>query len=153
MDRDSLERLLGRGLSLAEIGRRFDRHEATVGYWVKRHGLHAANRDKHAARGGIPRQDLETLVEDGLSIAQIALAVGRSKATVRHWLNRYGLKTHGSAGRRALVQAAAAKQAGLATVAMRCNRHGETDFWLDGRAATTGASCVDPPQLRADAGR
>jgi transposase len=133
MDRVSLEQLLGRGLSLAEIGRRFDRHEATVGYWVKKHGLKAANRDKYAARGGIPRQDLEALVEDGLSIAQIAQASGRSKATVRHWLIRYGLKTHSGAGRRRLQQTKAAKQAGLATVTMRCDHHGETDFWLDGR--------------------
>jgi IS30 family transposase len=62
MDRASLEQLLGRGLSLAEIGRRFDRHEATVGYWVKKHGLQAMNRDKYAARGGVLQQDLETLV-------------------------------------------------------------------------------------------
>lgn len=133
MDRASLEQLLRRGLSLAEIGRRFDRHEATVGYWVKKHGLQAANRDKYGTRGGIPRQDLETMVEDGLSIAQIAQATSRSKATVRHWLIRYGLKTHGSAGRRPLEQAKAAKQAGLATATMRCDHHGETDFCLDGR--------------------
>jgi transposase len=133
MDRASLEQLLGRGLSLAEIGRRFDRHEATVGYWVKKHGLQVANPDKYAARGGMPRQDLEILVDDGLSIAQIAQATGRSKATVRHWLIRYGLRTHGSAGRRPLQQAKAAKQAGLATATMRCEHHGETDFWLDGR--------------------
>jgi IS30 family transposase len=89
MDRASLEQLLGRGLSLAEIGRRFDRHEATVGYWVKKHGLEAANRDKHTARGGLAREDLETLVEADMSIAQIAQAVGRSKATVRHWLKHH----------------------------------------------------------------
>ena len=133
MDRASLEQFLSQGLSLAEIGRRFDLHEATVGYWVKKHALEAANRDKHAARGGIPRDDLETLVEAGMSIAQIAEAVGRSKATVRHWLIRYGLKTHGGPGRRPSGQAKAAKQAGLATVTMHCSRHGETDFWLDGR--------------------
>jgi transposase len=133
MDRASLEQLLGRGLSLAEIGRRFDLHEATVSYWVKKHGLQAANLDKHVARGGIEREELETLVEAGLSIAQIAEAVGRSKATVRHWLIRYGLKTHGGPGRRPAGQAKAAKQAGLATVMMRCRRHGETDFCLDGR--------------------
>jgi transposase-like protein len=51
MDRASLEQLLGQGLSLAEIGRRFGRHEATVSYWVKKHSLEAANREKHAARG------------------------------------------------------------------------------------------------------
>jgi transposase len=141
MDRASLEQLLGRGVSLAEIGRRFGLHEATVSYWVKKHGLEAANRDKHVARGGIAREDLEALVEAGMSIAQIAEAVGRSKATVRHWLIRYGLKTRGAAGRRSSVQAMAAKQAGLATVTMRCSRHGETDFWLDGRGCYRCKRC------------
>jgi transposase-like protein len=45
MDRASLEQLLDQGLSLAEIGRRFGLHEATVGYWVKKHGLRAVNRE------------------------------------------------------------------------------------------------------------
>jgi transposase len=133
MDRTSLEQLLGRGLSLAEIGKRFGRHEATVAYWVKKHGLQAANHGKYAARGGIPQDELESLVEEGLSIAQIAEAVGRSKATVRHWLIRYGLKTHGGRGRRSPEEAQAAKQAGLATVTMLCRHHGETEFWLSGR--------------------
>ncbi len=133
MDRASLEHLLGQGLSLAEIGRRFDLHEATVSYWIKKHGLEAANRDKHVSRGGIAREDLEALVETGKTIAEIAAAIGRSKATVRHWLIRYGLKTHNSRGKRPLGEARAAKQAGLATVIMRCARHGETDFWLTGR--------------------
>jgi transposase len=133
MDRVSLEPMLGQGLSLAEIGRRFDRHEATVSYWLKKYGLEAVNQGKHAARGGIAKQDLETFVEADMSIAQIAEAVGCSKATVRHWLIRYGLKTHGGPGGRKAMQAKAAKQAGLATVSMRCREHGETDFWLDGR--------------------
>ena len=133
MDRASLEHLLGQGLSLAEIGRRFDLHEATVSYWIKKHGLEAANRDKHMSRGGIAREDLEALAETGKTIAEIAAAIGRSKATVRHWLIRYGLKTHNSRGRRPSGEARAAKQAGLATVIMRCARHGETDFWLTGR--------------------
>lgn len=133
MDRASLEQLLGQGLSLAEIGRRFDLHESTVSYWAKKYGLEAANRDKHAARGGIAREDLERLVEEGLSIAQIAEALDRGKATVRHWLIRYGLKTQGGRGRRPSGQATAAKQAGLLTTTMRCVRHGETAFCLDAR--------------------
>ncbi|HEV2943968.1 MAG TPA: helix-turn-helix domain-containing protein [Solirubrobacteraceae bacterium] len=133
MDRASLEQLLGRGLSLAEIGRRFDLHEATVGYWVKKHGLEAANRAKHARRGGIPRDQLAALVDAGLSIAQIAENVGCSKATVRHWLARYGLKTQGGPGRRPAAQAKLAKQAGLATATMLCPRHGDTEFFLEGR--------------------
>jgi transposase len=93
MDRRSLETLLGQGLSLAEIGRRFDRHEATVGYWVKKYGLEAVKREKHASRGPLDQRHLEQLVETGASIAEIATAVDRSKATVRHWLHEYGLKT------------------------------------------------------------
>jgi transposase len=133
MDRVSLEELLGRGLSLAEIGRRFGRHEATVAYWVQKHGLQAVNRQKHAARGGLDQAELETLVDEGASIAQIADAVGCSKATVRHWLMRYGLKTHGARGRRTAEAARAAKRAGLATVTMGCPKHGDSDFCVTGR--------------------
>ncbi|HTZ62942.1 MAG TPA: helix-turn-helix domain-containing protein [Solirubrobacteraceae bacterium] len=133
MDRASLEQLLSRGLSLAEIGRRFDLHEATVSYWVGKHRLAAANRERHAARGGIARGELEPLVEAGLSIAQIAAELDRSKATVRHWLTRYGLKTRGGQGRRSSDGAMLAKQAGLITATMNCRRHGETEFCLDGR--------------------
>ena len=133
MDRVSLEQLLGQGLSLAEIGRRFDRHEATVGYWVKKYGLKAVNRDKYAARGGLGRAQLEQLVREGATIAEIAATVGRSKPTVRHWLIRYGLKTSGGRGRRPPEAVRAAKQAGLATVIMCCKRHGETEFWLTGQ--------------------
>jgi transposase len=133
MDRASLEQLLGQGLSLAEIGKRFGKHEATISYWVKEYGLEAAKRDKHLARGGLAREDLEPLIEQGATIAEIADAVGRSKATVRHWLIRYGLKTHSARGRRPAQEAKAAKQAGLARVTMRCRHHGETEFWLDAR--------------------
>lgn len=133
MDRTSLEQLLGQGLSLAEIGRRFDRHESTVGYWVEKHGLRAVNRDKHVARGGLAREELESLVEQGASIAEIADAVGRSKPTLRHWLMRYGLKTHGGRGRRPKAEVRAAKQAGLRITTMRCKLHGDAEFCLTGR--------------------
>jgi transposase len=133
MDRASLEEFLVRGLSLADIGGRLGRHEATVAYWIDKHGLESVNRQKHAARGGLDRAELEMLVERGASIAQIAEAVGRSKATVRHWLIRYGLRTHGARGRPIAETARAAKRAGLATVTMRCPRHGESEFWLTGQ--------------------
>jgi transposase-like protein len=133
VDRASLEQLLGRGLSLAEIGRRFDLHEATVSYWVKKHGLEAANHAKHAARGGLAKDELVALVETGASIAKIAEALGCSKATVRHWLMRHGLKTSGGRGPRVREEARAAKQAGLTSVSMHCPHHGETEFALSGR--------------------
>jgi transposase len=133
MDRVFLERFLGQDLSLAEIGKRVGLHEATVGYWVKQRGLRAVNQGKYAARGGLTRDELERLVEEGATIAQIAEAVDRSKATVRHWLIRYGLKTHGGAGRRPAAAAKAAEQAGLTTVSMCCVQHGDTEFALTAR--------------------
>ena len=133
MDQTSLEQLLRQGLSLAEIGRRFGVHESTVAYWVEKHGLHAAHKDKHAARGGLTREELEPMVEAGMTIAQVAAAVGRSKATVRHWLARYDLKTDGGRGRRPREETQVAKRAGLRTTTMQCARHGATSFVIDGR--------------------
>jgi transposase len=132
MDRASLEQLLDQGLSLAEIGRRFGLHEATVGYWVKKHGLQAVNREKHAARGGLARDELERLIQAGMSIAQIAKSVGCSKGTVRHWLRQYGLKTQ---AQRWIGEEStrAGKAAGKATVMRECHQHGMTEFWLEGR--------------------
>ena len=91
MERAPLEQLLGHDLPLAEIGRRLGVHESTVSYWAKRHGLEAINRDRYAARGPLAREQLEAFVAAGMSIAQIADAVDRSKAKVRHWLTRYRL--------------------------------------------------------------
>ncbi len=127
MDRESLEQLLERGLSLHEIGQRFGRHEATVAHWVEKHGLRAANREKHAARGALAREELERLVASGASIAEIAQAVGRSKATVRHWLGRYGLKTSGTAGRGSRAGSREALEAGLQSISLKCPRHGKTE--------------------------
>jgi transposase len=133
MDRSSLERLLTQGLSLDAIGRRFGRHEATVAYWVDKHGLQAVHRDRHLARGALRKEDLEQLVRSGASIAEIAETVHRSRTTVRHWLTRSGLKTHNRPGRRPSSVGRAAKSMGLASAKMGCPRHGEAEFWLDSR--------------------
>jgi transposase len=133
VDRASLEQLLRRGLSLAEIGRRFGRHESTVAYWVDKHGLQAVGRNKHGAKRVLGREELEQVVAAGTSISEIAETLTRSKATVRHWLMRYGLRTAASSGRRRAAQSLAARQAGLGIVRMHCARHGETDFCLNGR--------------------
>jgi transposase len=133
MDKNSLELLLGQGLSLEEIARRFGKNPSTVAYWVDKHGLEAVNREKHATRGGIEREALAALVEAGMTIAEIAAALERSKTTVRYWLGHYGLKTHNATGRRPAAVAHEAKDAGLLTVTMECRRHGETEFRLEGR--------------------
>lgn len=123
MDRALLERYLEEDLSLAEIGRRVDRHESTVAYWVEKHGLRAANRAKHAAKGGIDRDRLAEMVESGLSVSEIAAAVGLSKTTVRHWLREHGLKTQRTSRR-------TASSAGQLWIELHCPKHGLTMFRL-----------------------
>jgi transposase len=137
MDRALLEQLLRRGLSLAEIGRRFDRHEATVAYWVDKHGLQAVNQQKHRARGALTREELQPLIERGASIAQIADAVKRSKATVRHWLREYDLKTQRSASREKAGAECSDKADDL--VRRQCPRHGMTEFK---RRTPSGYRCL-----------
>jgi transposase len=134
MDRAPLEGFLSQVLSLAEIGKRVGLHEATVGYWVRKYGLEAANREKHAARGGIARAELEGLVEAGMSIAQIADAVGRSKTTVRHWLQEYGLRTEWAERR----LASGNRQPQLV---LRCPHHGVTTFRLRSKGGYRCAKC------------
>ena len=110
-----------------------------------KYGLEAPNREKHAARGGVPRERLEELVADGRSIAQIAESVGLSKATVRHWLGKYGLKTHNRPGSKPLAGTGQAREAGLLHRRARCRVHGEADFTLNTRG------CYRCKKCRADA--
>lgn len=132
VDRTSLELLLAQGDSIEKIARRFGKQPATISYWVRKHGLESPYRAKHAAKGGIERARLEALVERGATIAEIAADVASSKATVRYWLKRYGLRTKNGRGPKA-SEARLAKEAGLLITTRSCNRHGETDFLLEGR--------------------
>lgn len=130
MDENSLRLLLAQGVSVEEIGRRFGKDPSTISYWMNKFGLQSPRRAKYAAKGGIDREQLEEMVAEGCSIAEIAEAVERSKGTVRHWLRKHGLKTQG--GRRARA-AAAGRDAGMLTIVRVCAVHGETDFVLEGR--------------------
>jgi transposase len=93
MEREWLAAELDAGRSIEAIAREVGRAPSTVAYWVNRHGLKSQHVAKHAARGAISREPLESLVERGLSIRQIARELDRSATTVRHWLRRHDLKT------------------------------------------------------------
>jgi transposase len=136
--------MLGESLSLAEIGRRVGKRESTVAHWVERYGLKAANREKHAARGPLSREELADLVAGGASIAEIAETVGRSKATVRHWLREYGLRTRRAAtrGAGALRFAEGGQPARVVRI---CPHHGLASFQ---RRAEGGYRCL---RCRSDA--
>ena len=114
-----------RGLSLDQIGELTGRHPSTTSYWMKRHGLSAVHRDRHAAKGGVDRETLAGLVGSGVSTREIATRLGLSQSTVRHWLRKYGLRTH---------RARAMNSRGVRGVhadrqVMTCPRHGRTEFW------------------------
>ena len=89
---------------------RFRRHPSTVAYWIAKHGLEANGHEKHAAKGGLDREVLATLVAQGATIREIAAAVDRSAGTVRHWLGRYGLKTQNRRGPRTGDEVEAARE-------------------------------------------
>jgi DNA-binding transcriptional ArsR family regulator len=129
MDASALESYLRDGLSLERIGELTGRHPSTVSYWLKRHGLAAVHRDRHAPKGGVDRQTLAALVEDGLTTREIAARLGFSQSTVRHWLRHHGLRTL----RARRKEANGVRGVDPARKTMECRRHGATDFWLDTR--------------------
>lgn len=119
MDREWLERELEAGRSIASIASEVGRDPSTVSYWVRRHGLRSAHADRHAPRGGIARETLEELIGEGMSSREIGERLDCSQSTVRHWLQRHGLKT-----KRATRVAPIDGRTGV------CPVHGETEFHL-----------------------
>jgi transposase-like protein len=141
MDESSLRLLLARGVSVEEIGRRFGRDPSTVAYWMRKYGLEAPNRARYAARGGIERAQLQAMVDQGMSIAQIAHDVGLSKAAVRYWLAKYGLHTVHRRGPRPRPAAVRARAEGRMTAVLDCPTHGEVEFVIDARGCYRCRRC------------
>ena len=129
MDKDALH-VLAQGVSVEQIGRRFGRHPSTVSYWMRKHGLQAPNRAKHAGKGGLDRDELAELVKRGMTIREIAGELDRSTATVRHWLRRYGMTTAATERARHTRDGRAQGESSLVRV---CARHGRTRFVIEGR--------------------
>ncbi|MDQ6836092.1 MAG: helix-turn-helix domain-containing protein [Actinomycetota bacterium] len=130
MNREALQLLLAQGESVERIATRFGRHPSTVSYWMKKHGLAAPNHANHAAKGGINRERLAALVTDGLSITEIAQEVAMSKATVRYWLRRHGLRTQRAVR---VDTKRASRHAGTLELPLVCSHHGPVQFILEGR--------------------
>ncbi len=127
MNRDLLKAYLSEGLSLEQISVLVNRDPSTVGYWVKEHGLVPNGREKHAPRGGLARDQLRPLVEEGLSVRQIASRTKLSPSTVRYWLRKFGLGTH--PGRRRAFSIEQSRSAnGAMRPVLRCRRHGDVVF-------------------------
>lgn len=133
-----MEDCLTQGMSLETIGERVGKHPSTVGYWLKKHGLTAVGRDRFSPRGGLDRSALETAVENGLTLNEMARSVNRDISTVRYWLRRYGLKATGGTRRRETREA---RQRGLRHIERRCPQHGQTRFVLENRGSYRCMKC------------
>jgi hypothetical protein len=139
MDRDLLERYLAEGLSLPQIGVLTSRDPSTVGYWVQKYGLVANGKAKYAPKGRLTRAQLEPLVDSGATLEQMAKSLDRSVSTVRHWLQKFGLKSVGYQRHRSA--ALAAVDAGSSRFASTCRRHGETEFLVFPNGRSRCARC------------
>jgi transposase len=125
MERRFLEDCLAKGMSLEAIGKLAGKHPSTVRYWLQKFGLQAKGAARRAPKGGMTRDELEPLVEEGLTIEGIARRLGVGDTTARNWLTRHGLQTHGARRRAAL---AAMRRTGYKDTSLECRRHGLTRF-------------------------
>ena len=133
MDREWLSERIAAGRSIESIAREAARAPSTVAYWVNKHGLVSAHAARHRARGGVPREALEALVDAGLSVRGIAGELDVSAATVRYWLRRHGLRTRLTAPR--------GDDGEDAAVVWQCRVHGWTRFHRAGGGRLRCAAC------------
>jgi hypothetical protein len=127
MDKRFLEDCLARGMSLEAVGEAVGKHPSTVGYWLKKHGLSARGAEKFAKRGAIAREELRALVVGGATVVEMAESLDRSTSTIRYWLRRYELRTVNPRGPRKR------RGRGSRFATFECQRHGVTEFILEGR--------------------
>ena len=127
---------LDAGRSIESIAREAGLSPSTVAYWVNKHGLTSQHAERHRARGGLTREQLEPLVEAGVPIRAMAEQLGVSYTTVRHWLRRHGLQTVRAAR---LSATADARASGAVIAVASCRRHGPTAF---GRSASGHYRCL-----------
>ena len=80
------------------------------------------------------RAELQRLIEEGLTLREMADRVGRSMGSLRYWLERHGLKTQ---------RARVPRPRGELPKRTRrvCRRHGEAVFILEGRGAYRCTRC------------
>jgi transposase len=138
MDKRFLEDCLAKGMSLPEIGKLAGKPGGTVGYWVKKYELRANGSGRFGPRGGIDWEVLEILVEDGLTLTEMAGELDRSISTVRYWLREYGLEPTGGSRRQ---EARQAREAGLQEVELECKHHGRTSHVLQNSGTYRCVKC------------
>jgi transposase len=138
MTKAELEGYLAEGLSLEQIGKRVGRNSSTISYHLKKHGLKPVGA-KYVSKGPIDHDLLREMVNEGLSLHEMARRFDRNRSSVRHWLIKYELWPLPSAKRRAEAQLA--REQGLKRVELECRQHGRTEFILEGRGSYRCRQC------------
>jgi transposase-like protein len=93
MDERWLRSQLESGRSIEAIAREVGRDPSTVAYWVNKYRLASQFAARHRNRGPLTREELARLVEEGLTIEEMASRLDRGFSTVRYWLRRHDLQT------------------------------------------------------------
>lgn len=130
MDKEFLRASLASGMTLQQIGQSVGLAKSTVSYHVNRLGLRPVNAAS-INKGGICEEVLEIMLDEELSLKDMADELGRSCSNVRYWLDRHGLPRPGPQRNRELARAA--RLAGKSHVVLECRKHGPTEFVLEGR--------------------
>lgn len=89
-------------------------------------------------KGAIDPDSLRELVEQEMTLSEIAAEVGRSITTVRYWIRRYGLPSPRNVRRAELDRAIAE---GRRTLMKQCGKHGWTTFVLENSGRTRCRRC------------
>lgn len=84
----------------------------------------------HAPRGALDRATLAALIEEGLTVRQIAARVDRSPTTVRYWIRAHDLPFTTRRGRRPRTIVDITEGGGLVAL---CPTHGAVEHGIDGR--------------------
>jgi transposase len=126
MTREELQDHFGEGKSLQQIAAELGVHGSTVGYWAQKYGLIPTGADRYTAKGAPDRALLERLAAGGASLREMAAEIDRSAATVRYWLDKWGIA-------RARRRKRADPSTAPPIVKRTCSTHGTTDFGLEGR--------------------
>ena len=89
--------------------------------------MEASESRSHAPRGGLERAALEALIDEGLTVRQMAARVDRSATTVRYWIRAYGLEFDRRPGRRPREIVGITENGGLIAA---CPVHGSAEHGI-----------------------
>src|SRR5437016_3469083 len=74
--KEALEEMLSDGLKISEIATRLGKARSTIAYWMEVHALQATSRETHARERDVDRAHLQGLVDEGLTVAEMAAELG-----------------------------------------------------------------------------